>query len=50
MGVTPQIFDGIAEAVEGLPDVKAPVFLIEAVFPLLKLGGIAQLIAGRRKH
>src|SRR5699024_4517366 len=35
MGIPAQIFDGIAEAVKGFFDVRAPVFFIKAVFQFL---------------
>lgn len=32
MGIAPQIFDGVTKAVEGLFDVRAPVFPVKIVF------------------
>lgn len=50
MCVTSQIFDGIAKPVKRLFDIRAPVFVIQAVFETLPFPGILQGIAGRRKH
>ena len=50
MGIPAQIFDGIAEAVKGFFDVRAPVFFIKAFFQFLPASGVLQSPAGRRKN
>ena len=49
VGVTPQILNGVAKAVEGFFDVRAPVFLVKAVFEPFPDAGLLQCPAGRRK-
>ncbi len=50
VGIAPQIFDGVTKAVEGLLDVRAPVFSIKAVFELLPDAVLLQFPAGGRKN
>lgn len=49
VGITPQIFNGIAKTMEGFFDVRAPVFFIKPVFPFFPVAGIAQFFTGRGK-
>lgn len=49
VGITPEVFNGIAKTVKGLFDVGAPVHSIKAVFPFFPVIGITQLFTGRRK-
>lgn len=50
VGIAAQIFNGIVEAVKSLLNVGAPVFCVKAVLPLVPVGGITQLLTGRRKN
>lgn len=50
MGITPEIFNGIAKAVKGLLYVGTPVLFIKLVFPLFPDGRILKLFTGGRKH
>ena len=49
VSITTEILDGIAKAVEGFLDIRAPVFFIKTVFPLFPVIRITQLFTGRRK-
>ena len=49
MGVASKILDGVAKAVKGLFDIRAPVFLIETVLEGLPVGGIFQRGTGGGK-
>lgn len=42
VGITPQIFNGIAEAIEGLPDVGAPGGIVKPVLQGSPGGGVCQ--------
>ena len=48
--VTPKVFDGIAKAVEGLLDVRAPVFSVKALCEFRPFIGITQFCTGGRKN
>lgn len=50
MRVTPKLFDGIAKPVKRLFDIRAPVFVIQAVFETLPFPGILQGMTGRREN
>lgn len=43
-----KIFNGITEPVKGLPDIRAPLFLVEGILKLLPDIGITQLFTGRK--
>ena len=45
-----KIFDGIAKPVKRLFDIRAPVFVIQAVFETLPFPGILQGMTGRREN
>ncbi len=49
VGIASQIFDGIAKAVKGFFDVRAPVFFIKAVFEFFPVIRITQFFTGGRK-
>lgn len=49
MGVTPEIFNGIAESVKGFFDIRAPVFFVKVGFPFPERERIPQMGAGGRK-
>ena len=42
VGIPSQIFDGVTKAVEGLFDVRAPVFPVKAVFKFVPGAGLLQ--------
>lgn len=50
VGVTAKVLDGIAKPVKSLFDVRAPVFLIKAVFECFPDAGILQSAEGGRKN
>ncbi len=50
VSISSQILDGIAKAVEGLFNIRAPVFFIKAVFKFLPASGLLQFLTGRRKN
>ena len=49
MGIPAQVLDGVAEAVEGLPDERAPVPAVKAVPEGLPAGGSADSVTGSRE-
>lgn len=50
VGITSQVFDGIAKTVKGFLDVRTPVFFVKVVFPFVPVIRIAQRFTGRRKY
>ena len=50
MGITSKVFNGIAETVKGLFNIRAPVFFVKAIFPFFPVIGIPKIITGRRKN
>ncbi len=49
VGIPPEVLNRVAKAVKGFLNVGAPVFFVEAVFPLFKVIRITQFFTGRRK-
>ena len=49
VGIASQIFDGIAKAVKGFFDVRAPVFFVKTVFEFFPVIRITQFFTGGRK-
>lgn len=50
MCITSKIFNGIAKAVEGFLDIRAPVFLIKLILEIIPDAGIAEVLAGTGKQ
>ena len=46
MGIASKVFDGIAKAVKGFLDIRAPVHFIELIFQFLPVTGISKSFAG----
>lgn len=50
MCISAEVFDGVAETIEGLFDERAPVFEVKAVAERLPLKRVGELPAGIRKR